>query len=67
MGFIFCDKAMIVNVVFSVNSVNHRGLLNLRGLCITNSMDMSLNKLREIAKDRKAWSFAVNGVTKSQT
>ena len=58
---------MIVNVVFSVNSVNHRGLLNLRGLCITNSMYMRLNKLREIAKDRKAWSFAVNGVTKSQT
>ena len=54
MGSIFCDKAMIVSVVFSVNSVNHRGLLNLRGLCITSSMDMSLNKLPEIVKDRKA-------------
>ena len=34
---------------------------------ITDSMDMSLSKLREIVKDREAWHVAVHGVTKSQT
>jgi len=34
---------------------------------ITDSMDMSLSRLREIVKDREAWSAAVHGVTKSQT
>ena len=34
---------------------------------ITDSMDMSLNKLREIVKDREGWHIAVHGVAKSQT
>ena len=33
----------------------------------TDSMHMSLSKLREILKDREAWHAAVHGVTKSQT
>ena len=34
---------------------------------ITNSMDMSLGKLREIVKDREAWCASVQEVEKRQT
>ena len=34
---------------------------------ITDSMDITLSKLREIVKDREAWHAVVHGVTKSWT
>ena len=34
---------------------------------ITDSMDMSVNKLKEIVKDREAWHAAVHGKAKSWT